>query len=284
MSCSANQTVAQLFHAALAVLNVLVGCFFKKRLHGVTMRFGKHGPMLRFHLQGVEQHIQTGFAQTENIRAWPHLDSWELPLLLGRCILQGACEARIADRSLECTQLHTRVGGHLGANRQAEVDYLDCPFLFVLGNHHVAWLQIAVKDPLFVGGVHSLGDLHGDRQHVFQRQRTEPFDDHFQRFPWEILEYEVGTFLLVRVGKAMIVSTDDAGMVELAERVGFGKDFVKTSIQVGGVQGFDGNIGFAVMIPTVEDRAKTAPLREWRSAHNADRRADTASAARQSPY
>jgi hypothetical protein len=105
------------------------------------------------------------------------------------------------------------VGAETAGRRQclgeAEVEQLGP----ASGDHHVPWLQVAMGEPLAMGGVQGAGDLDPVLEHLRRRQRParEPLRE---RLPFEELHHEVFHAAVV----ADVVERADVGMGEGGRR------------------------------------------------------------------
>ena len=79
--------------------------------------------------------------------------------------------------------------------REAKVEQLDA----TLGHHHVAWLQVAMDDPLAMGGVERVSDQDAVAKDLIQRKGAVD-KAAFQRLPFKVLhDQEVDVAVLTDI-------------------------------------------------------------------------------------
>jgi hypothetical protein len=137
---------------------------------------------------------------------------------------------------------------------QAEVSDLDAPA--ALGQQDVGRLDVAVDQPLFVGGVQTGGDLQADAQHLPDRRRPVPFEMAFERGTVDELHDQVrhGPGVLDGVNADNVVVADRGGDPGLADEALVGR------VAVGQVRGqhLDGDDTLQPLVERLEDDAHAA--------------------------
>ena len=152
--------------------------------------------------------------QAERVDVGARVDHAALELLgrhVGDGADQGALGAERGAGRLIVERRARRAGVALAQLGEAEVEQLDAPF----GQHHVAWLEVAVGDAFAVRAGERLGERGGVLQCLVERQRSAR-QPRGERLAVEILHDQVLDAVLL----ADVVERADVGMVEPRDGAG----------------------------------------------------------------
>src|SRR5947209_8378531 len=115
-----------------------------------------------------------------------------------------------------------------------------------------------MQDVLLMGCLHSLGNLAGNNDHVFQRDRPSLLDKSRQTSAREVIHDNVGPSHLRQIGIIAISYSDDGCVMQFPKNVGLSKYIINTSVKANVMEGLDHNLRFLKTVKTTKSCTESA--------------------------